>query len=222
MMTQFENLGLRGVIFDMDGLLFDTEILYVEAWPHVGEAMGFSVTEEVARRMISRSRRECEAMLLDLYGPDFSLTEAYKIMVQRIRPQLETRGVPLKPGARELLQFLHREKVPVGLGTSNSSEVAKAYLGATGLAAYFDALVAGDMVTHAKPAPDIFLRAAAELGLRSEQCLVLEDSSVGVEAAYRAGCLSALVPDLLAPTEEAIGRAWRVFGSLTEVQGTLF
>ena len=221
-MNLFRRLGLRGVIFDMDGLLFDTERLYLEAWPHVGEVMGLPITIDAAKATIARSRRQTEEIMRGLYGPDFSLKEAYQIMTSWLRAHMEAKGIPLKPGARTLLEFLRKEGLPVALGTSNHLHVANAYLEATAFAAYFDAIVAGDMVEQAKPAPDIFLRAAVELRLRPEQCLVLEDSNVGVEAAHRAGCLSLMVPDLLGPTEETLGRVWRVLGSLKEVEGTLF
>ena len=221
-MTQFESLGLRGVIFDMDGLLFDTESLYMEAWPHVGRAMGFSIPMEVAKRTIARPRAECELMLQALYGPSFSMEEAHGLLGERVRSHLIENGMPLKPGAEALLSLLHKRDIPVALGTSNRLWVAKAYLEHAGLLPYFGPLVTGDMVEHVKPAPDIFLKAASEMGLQPDQCLVLDDSPTGITAAYRAGCRPAMVPDLLEPTAETLGQVWRIFKSLEEVPDVLF
>ena len=221
-MTQFEALGLQGVIFDMDGLLFDTEALYLEAWPKTGEAMGFPITTEIAKTTIARPLRVCEEIFQAIYGPRFSIAEAHRIMAGLIRSHLMANGMPLKPGAKELLSLLHQKEVPIALGTSNSSQVAFAYLQAADFLPYFGPIIGGDMVTHAKPAPDIFLKAASDLGLRPEQCLVLEDSSIGIEAAHKAGCLPAMVPDLLEPTAEARRQAWQIFGSLTELPEVLF
>ena len=221
-MTQFERLGLKGVIFDMDGLLFDTEALYLEAWPHTGEAMGFPITAEIAKATIGYPMRAYAGMFQELFGPGFSMAEAHRVMAGWVRSRLEERGMPLKPGVRELISFLHQKKIPVALGTSNSSQVARAYLEAAGLLSCFGPIVAGDMVEQVKPAPDIFLKAASDMGLLPEQCLVLEDSPMGIESAHRAACLPVMVPDLLGPTAETVNQAWRIFGSLTEAADALF
>jgi len=206
----------------MDGLLFDTEALYMEAWLHVGEVMGYPITMEVARKTIARHSLECEKMFQALYGPEFSIAEAHRLIGARIRPHLMEVGMPLKPGALELLQLLQERGIPVGLGTSNSNAVAEAYLKRSDLTPYFGVVVTGDQVERKKPFPDIFQKAAAEMGLLPEQCVVLEDSPVGIEAAYRAGCLPAMIPDLVGPTEETHSQVWRIFGSLTEVSAFLF
>jgi len=220
--TQFETLGLQGVIFDMDGLLFDTEVLYMDAWLRVGEIMGYPITMEIAKKTIARHSLESERMLQSFFGPAFSIAEAHRLLVEQVRPYLMKHGMPEKAGARDLLQLLRDKGIPIALGTSNGRPVALAYLMGSGLIEYFGAIVTGDDVEHKKPAPDIFLKAAAELGLAPERCIVLEDSPIGIEAAYRAGCLPAMVPDLLGPTEETAGQVWRVFGSLVEVREFLF
>jgi len=221
-MTLFHRLGLRGVMFDMDGLLFDTEALYLETWPQIGEAMGFPITIDDALITIGRPNLDCEPAFQKLFGPDFSMQEAQVIMEKLVRAKLEAEGVPIKPGARELLEFLHGERIPMALGTSNVHRVATAYLEATGFDKYFGPIVTGDMVEHPKPAPDIFQKAAAELGLLPNQCVVFEDSPAGILSAYKAGCLAAMVPDLLRPGIDTLNYVWRVFDNLDTAAETVF
>ena len=221
-MTQFETLGLRAVIFDMDGLIFDTERIYLHAWPHAGKVLGLPITLEEAKVTIGRSVWDCEAFFQDRYGPAFCMTRTLKVMEEKIRDQLETNGVPLKPGAVELLALLRNRGIPTALGSSNRGSVVTAYLEASGLLSYFDPIVAGDMVEYVKPAPDIFQKAAVSLGVPPDKCLVLEDSIPGIEAASRAGCLPVMIPDLLEPTAVARAQAWRICNSLEDVAEMLF
>ena len=221
-MTTFEKLGLQAVIFDMDGLLFETESLYLDAWPEVGAALGFPITREVAMQTISRQLKDCEAMFQAHYGPEFSIEAARPIMRAWFLAEIEKNGLPLRPWAREMVELVHGKGIPFALGTANRSVVARYYLEVTGLAEYFHTIVTLDMVEHGKPAPDVFLQAAARMGFPPEQCLVLEDSPIGLQAAYAAGCLPVLVPDLLLPDEATIAKAWRVFDNLKQVAEVLF
>ena len=220
-MNQLEKLGLQGIIFDMDGVIFDTEALYLNTWSHIGQEMGFTITIEDARVIIGRPPWECEGLFKARYGADFCMAKALRIMEDKVQTVLEESGMPFKPGARELIELLYQKGIPAAIGSSNISRIVNAYLEAAELTEYFAAVVTGDSVEHVKPAPDIFLKAAADLGLHPEECLVIEDSRVGAEAAYAAGCQIALVPDLQAPTAETRACVWRVFGSLNELTAAL-
>ncbi|MCL2843072.1 MAG: HAD family phosphatase [Oscillospiraceae bacterium] len=221
-MTTFEKLGLRAVIFDMDGLLFETEALYLKAWPEVGAAMGFTITQEIAMQTLSRQLKDCEAIFQAHYGPEFSIDAVRPVMQAWFLAEIEKNGLPLRPGAREIVELIHERGIPFALGTANRTDVAQYYLKVTGLAEYFNTIVTLDMVEHAKPAPDVFLQAAERMGVLPAQCLVLEDSPIGLQAAYAAGCLPVLVPDLLTPDEATIAKAWRVFDNLKQVAEVLF
>ena len=221
-MKRFQDLGLRGVIFDMDGLLFDTETLYLEGWHHVGEAMGIPITREAALATTAIADRDAEVLFQARYGPAFTLDKALPIMANWLTEQLTENGMPLKRGARKLVEFLHKKGVPFALGTSNRLEVAEAYLGAAELRHYFDIVVARDMVEAAKPAPDIFLKAADQMGFQPSECLVLEDSFVGVTAGHAAGCRTVMVPDLVQPCDEIRAKTWQVFDHLEDVHEALF
>jgi len=206
----------------MDGLLFDTEALYLEAWPHVGRQMGFPVTTEVARTTLSRPIEELEAIFQSHYGPGFTKEKALPHMAEWLRARIDRDGMPIRPGVHALLARLRQLNIPFAMGTSNRSHVARAYLERAELSHYFDIIVGGDMVDYAKPAPDIFLLAAERLGVAPGECLVFEDSPVGVLAAHRAGCVPVMVPDLLEPDPETLDRAWRVLESLEEAPDLLF
>ena len=215
-------LDIKAVIFDMDGLLFDTEQLYLQAWAPVGEAMGLPNAVEIARLTIGIGYEDSETIFQSHYGPAFRMEQALPIMSQWIERYITEHGMPCMPFARELVQLLHGKGFPLAIGSSNLRSVAEAFLDAAGLLQYFTAIVTGDMVEYAKPAPDIFLRAARELGFPPEQCLVLDDSPIGILAAYRAGCIPAMVPDLLPPTDETYGQLWRKFSSLEQIPLALF
>ena len=217
-----EALDIQGVIFDMDGLLFDTEALYLMAWPEAGAMMGLDIPLSVARKSISVSNEESERIFQAHCGPAFTLEKALPLMDAWVRDYVLQNGLPVKPGARELLRLLREKGIPTALGSSNLRYAVDAYLEAAELAEFFDVLVAGDMVAKRKPAPDIFLRAAKEMGISPARCLVLEDSPVGVLAAYRAGCVPAMVPDQLGPEDETYGLMWRMFSSLEQLPLALF
>ena len=184
--------------------------------------MGFPVTEEVARETIGYSNKACEQIFQKHYGPGFFMDNAIPFIEDWLRDYVDKYGLPVKPGVRALLELLRERGIPVAVGSSNLREVIDAFLESAGLEDYFDIRVGGDMVEYTKPAPDIFLLAAKELGLPPERCLVLEDSTVGVEAAWRAGCIPAMVPDQIRPDDIAYGRVWRTFSSLEQLPLALF
>ena len=221
-MNQFNTLGLKAVIFDMDGLLFESEALYIKGWVAIGPTLGLPITEDAARATIAVAGKDMEAIFQAHYGPAFTLETAIPPLRQWLTDHITEYGLIIRPGARELLELLHTKGIPFAIGTSNTKDAADSFLEVTGLTEYFPHIVAGDMVDHIKPAPDIFLKAAAELGFRPEECLVLEDSPIGIKAAHTAGCLPVMVPNLIEPTAEALSLAWRVFSCLNEVSEALF
>jgi len=209
--------SFQAVIFDMDGLLFDTEALYQRAWPEVGRAMGLTITAEIARETIGVATKESEAIFQKYCGISFSIDHAFAEMKAWLIAHVERYGLPEKPGARELLTLLHMRKFPIALGTSNIEEVAHAFLDEAGLRNYFSVIVCGDMVDKVKPAPDIFLRCAKELKIPPADCLVLEDSPVGIHAAHAAACIPVLIPDLIDANKETKELAHAVYPSLLDL-----
>ena len=209
-------LDIRGVIFDMDGLLLDTEAMYLKAWPPVGEMMGLSITEDLAYATVGRGAKETEEVFQAELGEAFTIERARPFIGQWIMDYVAQNSLEVKPGARELVELLRRRAVPMAVGSSNIERNVRAFLEEAKLLPYFDTIVTADLVEHAKPAPDIFLQAAKNLGLAPSQCIVFEDSPTGVEAAHMAGCVTIMVPDLVQPCDVTKERCFQIISSLEE------
>lgn len=206
------------VIFDMDGLIFDTEPLYRAAWQFAARKCGYELTNEIYLRLIGLGRTGSEAVLAAEFGPSFSperFREECKVAELHV---LDATPANEKPGFRELLDYLENHGVRRALATSTDRAVAERHLNRAGLMNRFAAIIAGDEVRHAKPAPELYLLAAEKLGVDPVRCLVLEDSAPGVEAARRAGMAVFVVPDQIAPTPEVLRAASGVFPTLFEVK----
>ncbi len=207
----------RAVIFDMDGVIFDSEQLIIRCWAELSEQVGIPDLEETLRLCIGTTAPVTRQIVLDRYGADFPY-DAYVARVHEIWDEHVKRdGLPVKPGVRELMEWLRKERIPVALASSTRRALVEKELLDAGLLTYFDALVCGDMVAKSKPAPDIFLRAAEALSAPSEACIVIEDSYNGIRAAHAAGMFPIMVPDLLVPTEEMERLSGRIEPSLSEV-----
>ncbi|HET9401468.1 MAG TPA: HAD family phosphatase [Candidatus Acidoferrales bacterium] len=209
------------VIFDMDGLIFDTEPLYRTAWQRASAQLGFDLTDAIYLRLIGLGRTGSERVLSAEFGPAFS-PEKFRSLCKAIeREVLATTPPAEKPGFRALLDFLKSQNVPMALATSTDRAVADIHLTRASLTSSFAVSIAGDEVQHAKPAPDLYLRAAEKLAAAPQRCLVLEDSAPGVFAARSAGMDVFVVPDQIAPSPEVVTAAAGVFGSLFDVKSRL-
>jgi HAD superfamily hydrolase (TIGR01509 family) len=189
------------VIFDMDGLLFDSETLYQEAVLLAATEHGREVAADFFARTVGLPSAQSRALLLSQFGDGFAVDEFQAAWVRHFWVIAETR-LALKPGAIELLDLLDRLRLPRAIATSSSRTTVERHLSAHGLLDRFDAIVAHGDYDTGKPAPDPFLRAAERLGADPARCLALEDSHNGVRAAAAAGMMTIMVPDLLEATDE--------------------
>ena len=209
--------SIETVIFDMDGLMFDSEQLTLNCWIKSGEMMGSPVDPAVARETIGRNIRDTKNIMLEGHGDGFPFETVWKKRDELIISFVEESGTPLKPGLLTLLDFLEKEGIKRVVATSTEKKRAERMLACAGVLHRFDAIIYGDMVERGKPFPDIFQKAAEVCGSDTEACLVLEDSPAGVEAAWRSGMRVFFIQDLIEPDIRTRERYTAKLGDLTEV-----
>ena len=193
---------VKGILFDMDGLILDTEKLYSRFWQEACISLGYPMTREQALTMRALNSQAGEANLKRFFGPDIDYQQVRSCRIRRMDAYIEEHGVDPKPGAQELLAYLNQKNIPAALASSSPRERIAAYLTPLGLYSFFRVICSGHEVPHGKPEPDIFLHAAAQLDLDPKNCMVLEDSPAGILSAHRAGCMPMMIPDLDGPDEE--------------------
>ena len=202
------------IIFDMDGLMLDTEIIYHRAWQNAAADLGYTLDDDFLHSLIGIRVEECEEMLQITVDPTFPLDAFRQRWGQRWREIAETEGIVRKPGLLELLNLLENQGIPKAVATSSTQAEAEYNLTVSHLRSRFPVVVSGDQVRHGKPAPDLFLAAARRLGVDPTRCIAFEDSNAGVIAASAAGMSTYIVPDLVQPSTDARVQAAGVFSSL--------
>ena len=196
------NKQVQAVIFDMDGVIFDSERLVIECWQVVAEKHNVPDIVEICMRVQGNNRQETGKRFREKYGDDFPY-DAYKKEVSALFRERYGEGrLPLKPGVVEILKELKHRRVPLALASSTRTDIVKLELDEAHLLSFFDAVLGGDMAPRSKPEPDIFLAAANALEVDPANCYVLEDSFNGIRAANRAGMHPIMVPDMQQPTDE--------------------
>lgn len=208
------------LVFDMDGLLFDTETVAEEAFLAAAAEAGHQATKPLFRQLVGRPWPANRELLLAHYGAGFAVDVFREVWLRHYQHLLATR-LTLKPGVVELLETLDKLKLPRAIATSSSLPTVRHHLTTHGLSARFDAIVAHGDYAAGKPAPDPFLAAAARLDVEPGLCLALEDSHNGVRSAAAAGMMVIMVPDLLEPTEEMRRLSTGVLRDLHEVRRVL-
>ena len=208
---------IKGILFDMDGVVLDTEKLYTRFWQEAAQAYGYPMTKEQALGMRSLNRGIGEEKLKSYFGESIDYELVRKKRMELMDAFIEKEGLELKPGIVELLDYLDWHGIKRAIATSSPLERTKKYLSQVGLLDRFDALVSGYMVEKGKPEPDIYLFAASKLELSTNECMVLEDSPTGILAAHRARCIPVMVPDQDEPDEETKKLLYGIANSLKDV-----
>jgi HAD superfamily hydrolase (TIGR01509 family) len=211
---------VRAVVFDMDGLLVDTEIVVYRAMQRASGAMGLDLPMATFRRMVGLQHEASDQIVMDHFGEGFDLG-GWSDAVSRHFREEHAAGIALKAGVTEILDHLDAVGLPRAIATSSSLEAVHGSLGPHGVVERFHALITRDVQTRGKPHPEPFLKAAAALAVAPEDCLALEDSHNGVRAAAAAGMMTIMVPDMLDPTEEMHSLCVRIARDLHEVRELL-
>jgi HAD superfamily hydrolase (TIGR01509 family) len=204
---------VEAVLFDMDGLLLDTEVVYIEALQASAHSLGREMPLDFCHSMIGVPGPDCNLMIEKYYGEGFSIAGFRKTYSTHIRSLLDA-GIPMKPGVVELLDFLAGRGLPLAVATSAGRTTAEHHLGRAGLLGRFNAVATRDDVERTKPHPDVYLEAARRLGVAPERCIAFEDSNIGLAAAHAAGAMAFMVPDLLEPLPESRAKCVEVIPDL--------
>ena len=204
---------IQGIVFDMDGILFDTEHLALKSWLHTGKLLNLNVTEEIVRKTIGYNAEMTWQILKNEVG-DFDQKKARLIRSEYISSYISENGVPQKKGLIEILEFLSEAQIRLAVATSTARKNAEFYLKSAGIFSFFDSILCSDQIEKPKPAPDIYLKSCKQLGVDPVLCLAIEDSYAGITAAYRAKMKPIMIPDILPPNDAMHEMAYTILPDL--------
>lgn len=211
-------MGKKAVIFDMDGVIFDTERVYLEIWQSVFEKYGYKMTKELYITVMGTGRKNVIKTFLENFGDDLPIEKMYEEKDNQLFYIIENQGIPLKKGVKELFSMLKEKNYKIALATSAKRDRVEKQIKDKWLKESFDAIVCGDDVEKGKPSPDIFLKAAKEIDVEAKDCFVVEDSLAGIKAAFSGGMKGIHVEDLKVADEDILKYCQKSFKDLQEVK----
>lgn len=211
------NILYKAVVFDMDGVIFDSERAVMQCWEEVASRHNIPDIEKAILACTGTTMVRTREIMLNLYGADFPYDEYARESSAIFHSRYDGGRLPMKPGVKELLTFLKEHDKKIALASSTRQQVVTDELRDAGIIEYFDRIICGDMVSRSKPAPDIFLKACEELNISPSDSYAIEDSYNGIRAAHAGGLHPIMVPDLLPADEEMQSLAEIVLPSLTSV-----
>lgn len=187
---------IKAIIFDMDGVIFDTERLALEGWLNSSKAIGYEISQDIILRTRGLNAEKTKEFLQGFFRTEEDYNNCRTNKQEYIMNYISKNGIPKKEGLIELLNFLQIENYKIAIATSTGRDITLYYLRCAGLLEYFDQIICGDEVFKGKPEPEIYIKAANKLGISPENCMVLEDSQYGITSAYRAHMKPVMIPDL--------------------------
>ncbi len=208
---------IQAVVFDMDGVLFDTERMSLRLWKQVCENMGCVDVTQHAPQYMGLNPVQQKAFFLRQFGADFPYDEFMRKSREAVAEEIRKNGVPVKPGLYELLEYLKSHRYLVAVATSTRRATAMGHFEDANITGYLHQIICGDMVEKSKPDPDIYLKAAAALGVAPQYCMAVEDSPNGIASACASGMKTVMVPDLVQPTPELRQKLFACVPSLSEI-----
>lgn len=210
---------VQGVIFDMDGLMFDSEPIWGSSWAPVCAEFGLEhkVNDQMIAGVRGRAGETMLAALREYLGEDAPIEQIWENEKALVHKRIRDEGVPKKPGLDDLLEYLHDFAVPMAVASGSTQDAIRTNLSKSGIDSYFDVLLSGESLGKGKPDPLIFLETAKLLGTQPRRTMVIEDSFNGVEAGARGGFITIMVPDLAQPTERIRSLATHVVDRLDKI-----
>ena len=212
-----KNILYKAVVFDMDGVIFDSERAVMQCWKEVASRHNIPDIEKAVLACTGTTMVRTREIMSELYGADFPYDEYAKDSSAIFHSRYDGGRLPMKPGVEELLTFLKEHGKKIALASSTRQQVVTDELRDAGIIGYFDRIICGDMVSRSKPAPDIFLKACEELNVSPSDSYAIEDSYNGIRSAHAGGLHPIMVPDLLSADEEMQSLAEIILPSLTSV-----
>lgn len=191
-----KRICLEAVIFDMDGLMFDSEKVVMYSWNVAGEKLGYGPLGHNIYNTLGMGSELRERYFMSTYGENFPYERFKEVYRDAYYEYADTKGVPMKAGLVELLELLRKLKIPAAMATSTGAWDALKRLRQDHLEGYFQAIITGDMVKETKPSPEIYEKACRALKVKPDHAIALEDACNGILSAYRAGMHPIMIPDL--------------------------
>ena len=210
-------MNIQAVVFDMDGVIFDSERCCLNIWEEIAGENGLDDIETIFRRCIGTTVPKTKEILINAYGKDFDPDAYMAESSRRFHERYDHGKLPMLPFAEEILSYLKGTGVKVGLASSTKEATVRMQLTEAGLIKYFDRITCGDMLKKSKPEPDIYLKACSELKVDPSAAIAIEDSYNGIRSAHATGMIAVMVPDLVAPDDEMRALSDRIFDDLGEV-----
>lgn len=210
--------NIEAVIFDMDGVIFDTERVYLDIWTKVFKKYKYKLERDVYISVMGTGRKNVMKVFTNRYGEDLPILDMYKEKDEMLLQVIESGQVPMKKGANEILKSLKDTGLKIALATSAKRDRLKKQLKMSEIEWIFDTVVCGDDVINGKPNPEIFLKAAKNISVNPENCIVIEDSAAGIKAAHSAKMIAIHVEDLKKANEEILNYCYKNFNNLFEIK----
>ena len=212
---------IKAIIFDMDGLMIDSERVTFECYQERLKDMNLTMDEEFYKTLLGKPIKGIYQRFYDVYGNDFPIEDVIKDVHALMAKRFETEGVPIKTGLKSLLEYLKENNYNTIVATSSNRDRVDKILAQAKITEFFDDSICGDEVTKGKPNPEVFLKSCQKLGVNVDEAIVLEDSEAGIQASYDANIKVICIPDMKYPEKQYEEKTFKILKDLTEVTGYL-
>lgn len=208
---------IKAIIFDMDGLMIDSERVTFECYQEILKGMNLTMDEEFYKTLLGKPLKGIYQRFYDVYGNDFPIEDVIKDVHSLMAKRFETEGVPIKTGLKSLLEYLKENNYKTIVATSSNRDRVDTILFQAQIIDYFDDSICGDEVTKGKPNPEVFLKSCQKLGVNVDEAIVIEDSEAGIQASYDAGIKVICIPDMKYPEKQYEEKTFKILKDLNGV-----